>query len=101
MWDKATWIGCEVRLKLSKRDKPHFGHFSVAELKICEVQVLFNKEDVVIFVVDVVALIERDLLGNGTEKAAFILDRLVHNAHRIEMREESMRKIRGKPDSSD
>jgi len=26
---------------------------------------------------------------------------LVHNAHRIEMRGESMRKIRGKPDSSD
>ena len=27
-----------------------------------------------------------------------ILDRLVHNAHRIEMRGESMRKNRGKPE---
>jgi DNA replication protein DnaC len=29
-----------------------------------------------------------------------ILDRLVHNAHRIEMLGESMRKNRGKPESS-
>ena len=28
-----------------------------------------------------------------------ILDRLVHNAHRIEMRRDSMRKSRGKPNS--
>jgi hypothetical protein len=28
-----------------------------------------------------------------------ILDRLVHNAHRIEMRGDSMRKNRGKPDA--
>lgn len=31
--------------------------------------------------------------------ASGILDRLVHNAHRIEMRGDSMRKSRGKPNS--
>jgi len=33
-------------------------------------------------------------------RADGILDRLVHNAHRIEMRGDSMRKNRGKPNSS-
>jgi hypothetical protein len=39
-----------------------------------------------------------DQIGDPT-LADGILDRLVHNAHRIEMRGDSMRKHRGKPNS--
>ncbi len=39
---------------------------------------------------------ERASRPAGTTLADNILDRLVHNAHRIEMRGESMRKKRGK-----
>ena len=40
-----------------------------------------------------------DQIGDPT-LADGILDRLVHNAHRIEMRGDSMRKNRGKPNAS-
>jgi hypothetical protein len=58
-------------LKLSNRDKPHLSDFSIAELEISDVQVLLNKKDVVIFVVDVAAVIEHHLLGDGKEITAF------------------------------
>jgi DNA replication protein DnaC len=40
----------------------------------------------------------REQIGDPT-LADGILDRLVHNAHRIEMRGDSMRKSRGKPNA--
>jgi DNA replication protein DnaC len=38
-------------------------------------------------------------LGSPPVITGDILDRLVHNAHRIEMRGDSMRKNRGKPNA--
>jgi len=42
-------------------------------------------------------LIRIPALPVGSVTSCPVLDRLVHNAHRIEMREDSMRKNRGKP----
>jgi DNA replication protein DnaC len=44
-------------------------------------------------------MLEATMKNNGTmtHLADGILDRLVHNAHRIEMRGDSMRKVRTKP----
>ncbi len=58
VWYKTVWIGCEGGLKLPQRHKPHFSDFSVAKRKVSNVQVFFNKKDVVIFIVDVVPVIE-------------------------------------------
>jgi hypothetical protein len=71
VWDKAVWIGREVGLKLPERYKPHISNFPVAEHEVFDLQMLFNKKDVVIFVVHVVAIIEYYLLGNGKEIEAF------------------------------